>query len=548
MYNAWWVFLFIATMAAPLAGDTPVAPKATPAAKSADAQRYAVALQRWTAQMQDALAAGQLEEARARALDILDVDPDNVRAWHAMALTYVGTRETSKAADAIERAMEKAKGKPDRALVLNFGMIMIANRNPMRATRFLLDYLQDQQKGPVDETVLNALAVALTNADASSRKAPLFAQAGRAYEQFNAKLESSRKGEKRWGLTWLPESEAKAKIAAWNRQEAGLDKLRQKMTDAGAELAAARRNHAKIKSQAMLGGVTRAMVTSAEDRVAAAQRAYATAREAYAKRDAQVERPQFPKEMATVAMDAARPSAGNTSEPFARPTEVATAATPRLRLKPQTPAAPAPKAQPKEEEATETSAPELFVRKDATRSTVVRKAGAFPVGPDLYVTAATAVRGAKEITLTDLGGHAFNATVVRVNDDAGVALLRSPGRTSAYLRLADQFKGGVVQCVSLTPGLFETRVEQIRGNLKVAGTEAVLSLQREPRRSGTPLVVNKQVVGVQLAERGLGSDDLPVATLEALKKLCGGHIPTATSTFGDPAQHVYELVAVCETK
>ena len=519
-------------------------------------QRWSAALEQWTIQMHDALAAGQLLEARALALDVLDVDPDNVRAWHALALTYVGTGELSKAAGAIEKAMENAKGKPDRALALNFGMIMISNRNPMRGARFLLDYLQARQSEPVDETVLNALAVALTNADAGAKRAPLYAQAGRAYEQFNAKLESTRKGQKRWGLEWLPESEATRKIATWQRQEAELDKVGVKLADASAEVTAARRNLAKVKAQSMIGGVNRGMVDNAEQRLATAQRAYATAQEAYRKKEATVARPQFPKAMATVALDDVKPAApGRTSEPFERPTEVATAtATPaRLRLRAQpTPAAPT-KVQPKDDEAAEqdTSAvPELFVKKDASRRTVVRKAGAFPVAPDLYVTAASAVQGAREITLSDTGGQNFNGEVLRVDAKAGVALVRSPGRKSAaYLRLADSFKGGAVQCMSLSPGLFDSRIEQIPGTLRLVGAgEPTLSLQREPRRCGTPLVVNRQVVGVQLADRGLGADDLPVATLDAIKALCGPNLPPPAATYADPAQHLSEWVAVCETK
>jgi Tfp pilus assembly protein PilF len=532
---------------------TTVAPAGAP--QQPQQQRWSAALGRWTTHMQDALAAGELLEARSLALDVLDVDPDNVRAWHALALTYVGTRELSKAADAIEKAMEKTRGSPDRALVLNFAMIMISNRNPMRAARFLLDHLQDRQKEPVDETLLNALAVALTNADDNAKKAPLYAQAGRAYEQFNAKLESNRKGEKRWGLAWLPESEAKQKIATWQKQEAALDKVRSKLAGAAAEVTAARRNLNKIKSQSMLGGVNRAMVDRAEDRLATAQRAYATAREEYRGKDAAVARPQFPQAMATVALhDVEPPAPGRTSEPFERPTELATAtaAHARLRLRARPAPAPAPRVQPNEIEKADSdapAAPELFVKRDISRRTVVRKAGAFPVAPDLYLTAASAVQGAKEITLSDTGGRSFTGEVLRVDAEAGVALVRSPGRKSpAYLRLADDFKGGAVQCVSLSPGLFDSRVEQIPGTLRLAGGEPDLSLQREPRRCGTPLVVNGQIVAVQLADRGLGTDGIPVATLDALKALCAANLPPPAATYADPAQYLYELVAVCETK
>ena len=118
------------------------------------------------------LAAGEYASAKAAFLDVLDIDPKNIRATHGIALASLGLGNREAASTAIDKAMTLAQASKsvDRALIINFGLIQIAAAFPMRAVKFTREYIE-ARPDTVDETLVNVLAVALNNANSAKQNA-----------------------------------------------------------------------------------------------------------------------------------------------------------------------------------------------------------------------------------------------------------------------------------------------------------------------------------------------------------------------------------------
>src|SRR5688572_10585674 len=199
--------------------------KAPAGAPAATASRAKASLEPLLKQGSEALAAGQIKAAREAFLDAIAIDARNARAAHGLALCYLYSKETKKATQTFDKALASSP-KPDRALILNAAAAHSADRNNARAAKLIKDYLTANPK-EADEPMVNALGTALTAATPQERNNAFFTQAAQFYETANKRLEAARPGQKRFGMEWLPATEAETKQRALASQQKQLDMLEQ---------------------------------------------------------------------------------------------------------------------------------------------------------------------------------------------------------------------------------------------------------------------------------------------------------------------------------
>src|SRR5687768_12029916 len=142
----WVAMRSVTAVVVAMLGYVCVAAEAPKPAREVDPARWAAASARLIREGKNALAAGDYVTARDQFSNVLDVEPNNVAALHGLALGHFGLGEKTKGAATIEKALEvlqKEGKKPDRALLLNVSMAQIADRKPMRAAKYLMDYLKE---------------------------------------------------------------------------------------------------------------------------------------------------------------------------------------------------------------------------------------------------------------------------------------------------------------------------------------------------------------------------------------------------------------------
>lgn len=515
--------------------------------KTVDPAKAAETTARLLSEAKELLAAGDFVSARARFLDLLDVEPKHVQALHGVALAHLALADRAKAIEAIEKSVTLLEGankkKLDRPLLMNFAMVQISNRNGMRAAKYLLDYLKANPE-PIDETVVNALGAALNIAPDSARSGVLWNNAVKTYEEINAKLEQQKPGQKRWGTRWVSAAEFRALDAKWAEVGDALARKNQAWSDYGN----ARKYRNWLSGQRTMGLASMADIARADNNVRATLAAARAADKLYIEKRDTIPGPDFPKQLVAAALDEVKAptttlaavTLDDTKPLVSMRTTGRSTPTPVIKPPPPKPAAedaPAPAL-------AETLAPTIVVAKQPGKRTVTRNAAAFPIAPGLFITAADAVQNAREIELTDLEGTSHACKLVRADAALGLALVRADGVKLPPVKLAADFKGGAVRCATFIPiSIFDTKADYIAGNLKLAADGAVLSLNKDPRRPGGPLVAGKEVVGVSIADRSANLADLPVATLKQLRDFVGSDAPAAGGMFAEPTAVLCELRA-----
>src|SRR4051794_8116787 len=184
------------------------------------------------AQGRAALAAEAFKPARDAYMDVLAIDPKNAAAQADLGYAYLKMEDFSRATKALDVAV--LAPQPARSTVLNAAAALIRTKNPMRAAKFLREYMA-AHPGEADESALDALGTALSQADDQSMKLKFFKDCVAFYDQMNAKLEATRPGEKRWGSQWLPAKEADRKLREYKDHLAQIDKLQREIEDAQAK-------------------------------------------------------------------------------------------------------------------------------------------------------------------------------------------------------------------------------------------------------------------------------------------------------------------------
>jgi tetratricopeptide (TPR) repeat protein len=547
-------WLLCGVMAGAVYSQTPasaVKPPAKPAvaatAAGTSAQRAKASLEPLLQQGMDALAAGQYQPAREAFLDAIAIDPRNVKAHHGLALCMVAQKEVAKAQGVLDKAFTFTT-TPDRALVLNAIACNMATHMHMRAAKLAKDYLSAHPKDQ-DEPMVNALGTALSAATAPERKNRFFSECTSFYIIANQRLEGARPGYKRFGAEWYTADQADAKTKALASQQKKLDALSDAIATAEERMQPAAKELAHQQFLLTRGEAPgNYYIERAQAAFDSAQASVTAAEEKYEALLNSLQTPRFPPEVAMVSMDAV------TAPPITTAVAVASVDPPKMEIKPKPrPVKPKPSDAGKPTEAAKPPEP-VEITLAPPRPTTPRKvritqyAAAFPVSGDLVVTSSAIVEDGVTLQLQSGDGQPITATLLRKDENLGLALLRVEGKTLKPLGLAEAFNGGPVTCASFpTVDLFSPAAQAITGTALAPKEGWTISLNVHPRLAGSPVLANARVVGVCVAPRDAERGKLPTVTLEQLKTFLGTDVTAPSAPSNDAASALLQLVTTRET-
>ncbi len=152
-------------------------------------------------------------EARQAFIEAISANAHDVYALHGLALCQYGENRIEEAAQTLRQAVQLSGEKPETALIVNLAAVEVELGQPMVAVQLCADHLQRLGKAP-EETILDALGIALVAAQAEHGTTPEFQQGGATYMRTVAILESSRPGMKRWGTEWISAAEYEERLAS----------------------------------------------------------------------------------------------------------------------------------------------------------------------------------------------------------------------------------------------------------------------------------------------------------------------------------------------
>jgi hypothetical protein len=161
------------------------------------------------------------------------------------------------------------------------------------------------------------------------------------------------------------------------------------------------------------------------------------------------------------------------------------------------------------------------------RRTFSRSSTGFAIAPDLLLTTAAEVKGARRIVVEFPNGTPVDATVERIGDD-GLALLKISDKKLNYLNLANDFSGGAVHCMAFPDvGVFGIAVETLSGNATAPREDGwKISLSKHPRLPGAPLVDQAgNLVGIETSDRDDAPAHLPALSLARIKAFLANDLP-----------------------
>ena len=545
--------------------DSPPAPAVVPT-RAAPRVVDAKTLQALLDQGQAALTAGEYKAAVDSFKDVVSLDRNNAIALHGMGAAYMYLNDFNHAKEPMEKAI-KANPSRDRALVLNMAVLQIAVNNPMRGAKIIKDYLTVHSTVP-DEPMLNAMAIALNDADGQARKGSLYIDCSLFYQMANAKVEAAVPGQKRWGIEWMPAATVDAKIDAMTNKQKEADKDASDLDSANADLDTAQKDLDKQQELVQRGFSSAYEVSTARQTLQQAITERDRLSAAYDAAIAAIPHPNFPTALSLVALDDLTPPpvrgvtlamGGGSSNTFdGTSTDYQT---PKPKPKPRS------KPKPQNNRSTgdsgfgstsggETQLPDPpAIEVVQSKPTVAQKvritsyAVAFPIAPDLVVTAAAPLQDASDIQLETADGSALKGEVVRTDDATGLALLRVTGHPLRPLTLAATFAGGSLQCAGFpTANIFAPSGEVFRGYGQTAQDGWKVKLEEHPRLPGGPLLDSaSKIVGVELAARDSEPTSIPAATLEQLRKFLGDDAKPA-GVFPPPVNSLLQVVATRENR
>jgi tetratricopeptide (TPR) repeat protein len=509
-----------------------------------------------------ALAAGAFADARDAFKDAATLDPTNVVAARGLALAYLRLEKPQKAVDLLAMSAPKPVRGLDRTLTMAMASSLLApgkSNNPMRAVSFLMMYLKDHSTQPMqEEPVINALAVALSKAPSSARLSTLFKDGANFYKEMNDKLEALRPGKRRWGVQW---DDADAVAKKWKEHDEALKKA----NSASAALADAN-NKLNAATQALtnltygVGARNPASIAAAETGVSNATADRDKAQQAYndANADLIQKSPNYGDEIAVDALDL---NSGPLALASATPESVASAQPPTPVVTPSVPRENTPHENTPRENtphrntpvATNTPPPSNPVEhheaapeapaKPVVIAKVTHSAVGFAVGPDLVVTAASAVDGASDVVVQRSDGTFFKADIVRTQSADGISLLKVTDANLPRLVLAKEAAPGKLSCLGYPEvNLFNPIPKVMPVSGREQGEGWSVSFDMHPRLPGAPLLLNGCVVGVELADRDSELGKIPAATLAAITGLLAD--PASSGVIAkDPKAAVVMVVA-----
>ena len=511
-------------------------------------------------QGRDALAAGEYKAACDAFHDVAAIDMRNVEALHGQGVAYMFLNDFIHALPPMEKALV-ANPSPNRALVLNMAVCQIGqpgSKNAMRAATIIMDYLS-AHPGRLDEPLLNAMATAMFVADDQAKKGRKFQDCEAFYKTYNQKLEAARPGMKRWGVQWQSARSVDERTVANAASEKQLTAISRDLDILDGKLTEANRTLEKQKDLLRRGFISQYEMSTNLQSIKILTDEQESRQKEYDAIIAKIQRPSFPKAMTVVAMDDLTPPPimANAEVAEVVPTvqlmapvsvrRTTTVAKPRANggEKPGTPKTEIKTEMPKAEE----SIISVTAQPAAHRKVRISSyAAAFPISESLILTAAAPLAGATEIELQMSDGTPMKAVLVRVDEAAGLALLRVTDKKMIPLVLATAFAGGAVQCAAYpTVNIFNPMAESIPGTARPPAGDWRITLSRHPRLSGSPLLSGNKVVGLELASRETDPAQVPAATLETIKKFLAADLPTPPVGGPEPCAAMLQLMATRES-
>ncbi|HEY7119963.1 MAG TPA: trypsin-like peptidase domain-containing protein, partial [Tepidisphaeraceae bacterium] len=409
----------------------------------------------------------------------------------------------------------------------------------MRTATSLNKYL-DEHPDELDSEILDLFFTALTRAqERVANRATLDAMI-QNYEKYNARLEATRPFKKRWGVQWVDQvtfdiNMHKLKSGRDNYQRA-LDRA----ADAGDEVQAAK----AAVAAARLG---RGSLPGANNRLARAQDILARRQE-----EAEEARAKIPPIPTLEKADLARLIQPHEAQVVvAKANDRTHAAAGQAESKP---------IQftlggggPKTASGGGTTGGgggttyEPPAAAPASRRSFQKYAAGFAVAPDLFLTASSAVEGARTVRIEIPNALPLDATVERTGPE-GLALLRVKGQKLSYLNLSTAFAGGAVTCPAFPEiSVFGVSIESIRGHAAAPKDQGwKVALGKHPRLPGSPLLdTSGNLVGIELGDREDLYDRLPALSATKIQGFLGGDAPAQPS--GNPgAAAVVQITAAFE--
>lgn len=480
-----------------------------------------------------AMGAAKHSLARDHFQDAVTLDKRHAQALHGLALSYAALGDPDKARDALDRAVDI--GGLDRAATVNAAVLNIAGENPMRAAKALVAYLQG--KNALDEGALDLLAVALHHANAQARNGPMYRDAELLYQRAMQKIETQRSGQKRWGVQWLPAADVDAKCAAKKSAQAGVERaaidLAQKQRMHAERVALLDEAHDRFERKIATPGYVRRM----EAGEAQSRQALQTSTDAYNTALGQQVYEPYPTKLSLLPLDDTSSPAFDSSwvsapQPAAPADDGGGAGAARR------PAAPV--AAPVVTFALPILDLSLIGKRSADAGTTLTAyAAGFAISVDLVVAAAPP-GSINSLVVTNSAGALCEAEVL--HSGGGLALLRLRGAQAKALPVAADFGSGGVTCPAFVRvALVEPSPDTLSGALRFRSGAAELSLSRNPRLAGSPLIAGGKVVGVETADRDADPKALPVVSLETLRQFLGTDVPAGVAPCDDPAKAMFHV-------
>lgn len=364
---------------------------------------------------------------------------------------------------------------------------------------------------------------------------------------------------KRWGVQWLSAQTVDERTATNVVSEKQLASLSRDIDSLDGKLADANRTLEKQKDLVRRGFMTQYELTDSLQTVKFLSEQQTDKQKEYDENVAKIQRPSFPRAMTLVAMDDLAPPVVAANVAMAEGTQaVQLVAPPSARRgssgaksrtngtdKSTTPKTEIKTEMPKVEE----SIISVNAQPAAHRKVrITSYAAAFPISDNLILTAAAPMADATEIELQAADGTPVKATLVRLDETSGLALLRVSDRKLIPMMLAPAFTGGAVQCAAYpSVNIFNPVAESIPGTAKAPAGDWRISLSRHPRLGGAPLLSGNKVVGIELASRDIDAAQIPAVTLDAIKKFLGSDLPKAPAGGPEPCAAMLQLMATRES-
>jgi hypothetical protein len=467
--------------------------------------------------------------------------PEHVALLHGFAIAYQLAQKPERASPLFEEntPLDRAckADNASRQLLITRGFLdatqgYLAMRTVVRLSDYLKRHPQD-----LDSDLMDVLITALVRADERvQNRALMLDPAIKLYDEFNAKLEATRPGKKRWGIKWVSPAEYQAERSARD----GALKAWQKSLDVVADRTVEVKDAERYLENAKKGGTaSKARAAAASEALANARRRLSDAQRAADEARAKIPpvpiltRDDFKRLVAPSPGDAPAETAVALAQPAGKANQPRVISNEPLRLGGSEPT----KIPPKAVVVSDTSPPApakapVFDPPAAappTRRTYSRSMTGFAVAPDLILTS-SAVNGAQRVVLEFPGAPPVEGAVERAGGD--LALVRLRGRAMSYLNLAETFDGGPVQCPAYPDlSIFGVTLETLAGRANAPkADEWTVSLSRHPRLAGSPIIAGGtgDLVGVVTARREDPLDRLPATPIEKIKAFLGADLPKQT--------------------